>query len=260
MDCDEAGGLLPALVDRELSASEARAVEAHVAGCAGCQAALARLAAGTAAIRAHAEYFRAPDALRARIERALADTARGAAPRAAAPRATWRERLAGWRRAAALVPVGAVLGFALAFALLRLAAPDPLLDELVASHARAQLTRHVFDVASSDQHTVKPWLSSQLDFSPPVRDLADTGYALVGGRLDYLAHRPVGVLVYKRRQHVIDVYVWPVDPGGAVRRFDGAAGQGYNAIAWTDADLNFAAISDLDAAELRSLTEQLRAR
>ena len=94
----------------------------------------------------------------------------------------------------------------------------PFADELVESHVRAQVSGRDIDVISTDRHTVKPWFNGRLDYSPPVEDLAASGFALEGGRLDYIGHQRVAVLVYRYRKHVIDVYVFPqAGSGGAVR-------------------------------------------
>jgi anti-sigma factor RsiW len=134
-------------------------------------------------------------------------------------------------------------------------ASERLEEELVAGHARALMADHALDVVSSDQHTVKPWFNGKLDFSPAVINLAAQGYALTGGRLDYLARRPVAALVYKHRQHLIDVFVWPAAVGEDAPK--NASRRGYNLVHWTRGGLNYWAVSDLNAAELAQFSNAL---
>ena len=125
----------------------------------------------------------------------------------------------------------------------------------MSSHARSVMTSHLADVASSDQHTVKPWLSSKLDFSPPATDLTGAGFPLVGGRVDYVDHRPVAALVYRHREHVINVFVWPQRNASRTLPTPSASQRGYNVVHWTDNGLGFWAISDLNAAEMKTFAE-----
>jgi anti-sigma factor RsiW len=116
---------------------------------------------------------------------------------------------------------------------------------------------HLMDVASTDQHTVKPWFDGKLDFSPPVTDFAAQGFPLLGGRLDYIENRPAAALVYGRRKHVINLFVWPAAPGREVTPQDSAQ-QGYNTICWSRAAMNFCAVSDVSPADLREFTGLLQ--
>jgi anti-sigma factor RsiW len=118
------------------------------------------------------------------------------------------------------------------------------------------MAAHLTDVPSSDQHTVKPWFNGRLDFSPDVRDLAGEGFPLVGGRLDYLDRRAVAALVYRRRNHTVNVFVWP-DTRGVGERQQETSLRGYNVIRWRRADTSGAAVSDLNLAELRELVRDL---
>ncbi|GAC1338770.1 MAG: anti-sigma factor [Acetobacteraceae bacterium] len=235
--CDEIRLLIQADVDGELAPAEAARMAAHMAGCRACAAVQAELVALSGRLRREAPYHAAPaglhDAVRARL-------GRGSAPEA---RRRW------WpgtpRRLA--VPFGAGFALAACLALALMPGRGDVEDAVLAGHVRALQPGHLMDMASGDQHTVKPWFDGRLDFAPPVKDLRAEGFGLAGGRLDYVAGRPVAVLIYYRRQHVIDLFVWP--EGG--RAGPVAGGQkGYNILRWTRDGMTFWAASDLNAQEL----------
>jgi anti-sigma factor RsiW len=127
-------------------------------------------------------------------------------------------------------------------------------DQAVSSHVRAMMTGHTTDVLSTDRHTVKPWFNGRIDFSPPVADLAQQGFPLVGGRVDYLGGRTVAALVYQRRKHVIDLFIWPVKTDDASGN---ASSKGYNVIRWSNGGLFFVAVSDLNKTELEQFKNLL---
>jgi anti-sigma factor RsiW len=134
---------------------------------------------------------------------------------------------------------------------------DVLAQEVISGHVRSLMESHLLDVASTDQHTVKPWFEGKLDFAPAVKDFATEGFPLLGGRLDYLESRPVAALVYKRNQHVINVYEWPsTSAGEATPRL--LARRGYQLFAWQENGLNYWAVSDLNAAELQEFVKLWR--
>ena len=234
--------LVQAELDGELDAAQAAALEAHRAGCPICQTAQAELLRARALVRGE-PYEPIPEAVRARVMARLHQ----AAPRAATP--PRRRRSWDWLRAPS---IGFGLGAACAAAislLVLLPERNDLVDQIVSNHIRALQPGHLEDVVSTDQHTVKPWFDGRIDFAPPVRDFVAEGFPLKGGRLDYLADRPVAALVYQRDKHVIDLYVWPA--GSIAPHLAGdTAIQGYNVVHWTADGMNFWAVSDVERSQL----------
>ena len=243
-----------ALLDGELAADDARELEAHITQCPECARFRDDRLALRTAITAGVPTYRSPDALRERVRTALAAAAN--AEVRPMPRRQRSSLGALWRPmalAASLVIV-AVGSWNLA---LRQAQGDRLADAVLASHIRSLMPGHLTDVPSSDQHTVKPWFNGKLDFSPPVHDLAARGYPLLGGRLDYVNGRSVAVLAYGRRQHLINVFVWPAVPGQG----DGPDlrdRQGYHLRHWSTPDYTYWVASDLNATELQDFVRLLQ--
>jgi anti-sigma factor RsiW len=255
------------LLDGELTPADARELEAHIARCPECTRFRDERLALRAAIAAGVPTFHAPDALRGRVRAALAaariETASaesGAERTGAEPRARARARRFSlgdvWRPmalAASLVIV-AVGSWNLA---LRQANRDRLADDVLASHVRSLMPGHLTDVPSSDQHTVKPWFNGKLDYSPPVNDLAAKGYPLLGGRLDYVNGRSVAVLTYGRRQHLINVFLWPTTQGQSDVP-NARDRQGYHLRHWSTPDYTYWVASDLNSAELQDFVRLLQ--
>lgn len=246
MTCGEASALAVAYADGELDGLRAGAVREHLASCADCAAASDAVFALRTSIRADVPAYRAPPALRARV---LALAAAGL--QASASPSRWRWLLTGALGGCAAT----VLAWVVGTTILDGRAQRDLATEAVAAHVRATLGNHRVDVASSDQHTVKPWLSARLDYSPPVRELVATGFVLVGGRLDYLDGQPVATLVYRYRDHVVDVFVRPQSsrvPGAALRTL-----RGFNVARAVDAAMEWVAVSDVNAEVLSAFVLRL---
>ena len=254
MDCQQSQNLIPLSIDRELDAQSEDALTAHLDACPACRALRQQQEDTLAAIRGAATYHRATASLRERIEAAL--------PAPQAPTRQRRPASSGWRFGWQFLNGAGLVAAACAALVLAVVLPqqpsadERLGDEMVAGHARALLTHHLIDVASSDQHTVKPWFNGKLDFSPPVRDLAERGYTLVGGRLDYLDHRLVAVLVYQRRQHLIDIFIWPTESAETATP-SARTTQGYHVVGKTASGMAYRAVSDLDRGELQQLVDML---
>jgi anti-sigma factor RsiW len=193
--------------------------------------------------------FEPPAALRNRVRLAVRDESEVTNRPL---RISWR-----WMIPAVSLAVLVIVALSLLALLSHPSTSDLVAQEIVSSHVRSLMEKHLTDVPSSDQHTVKPWFDGRLDFSPPVKDLASAGFSLVGGRLDYIGNRPVAALVYQHQQHYINVFVWPSTPASDVPE-KALVRQGYNLIGWTNAGMNFWAVSDLNLAELREFVQLLQ--
>jgi len=246
MDCPQARQAIGPYHDAQLDPAAAEAVRMHVAQCRTCDKLAQDHAELTAALRDGATYFTAPSALKARMMQKGHD--------AAMP---WFKRAIGVPRwlAGAAVASTAVLSVAATLALMPHMISAALPREVASSHVRSLMADHLTDVPSSDQHTVKPWFAGKLNFAPPVVDLSRDGFELIGGRLDYVDGRSVAALVYQRRQHRINVFVWP-----SADAVHGTWSQnGFNLVAWSQAGMQMWAVSDLNAPELDELHRLLQA-
>ncbi|HXD07366.1 MAG TPA: anti-sigma factor [Burkholderiaceae bacterium] len=238
---------LNAYLDGELSALECERLERRLAGDPALKAELDELARLSSQIRSQATYHRAPDALRARFEGSRASTTR-------APVAPVR------RRVSTRLAFG---GAAIAFAFAALLVPDlwhaqGVADEVIDAHVRASLGERLFDVASTDQHKLKPWLSARLNFSPTVPDLSDQGFSLAGARVDYVERHSAAALVYRRRDHVVSVFAWPASSRLVAR--SAFQERGFHVLRVQSSGLDYWIVSDLNSGELDDFARSFASR
>lgn len=253
---------LSAYVDGELPPDQADAVAEHLASCAACSAEYETMLETVGLLRTQLKRYTAPDVLRARVRTALASTpgapvGEGAellAPPRQRPRSARWTRAASW---AAVIVVAAALGGGVTmFVAGRDRQASSTAAEVLSSHVRSLMPDHLTDVRSSDQHNVKPWFNGRLDFSPNVPRLEEQGFPLLGGRLDYVDARPVAVVVYGRRQHIINVYSWPTEAADAPLAT--TTSHGYTLLHWRSRGSERWVVSDLSTGELEAFAALLR--
>jgi anti-sigma factor RsiW len=232
--------VLDARLDGELTPEESREVDEHLAACPSCAHEYAARSATHRLLSENLMRYAAPDVLKARI--------RGALTESVVPRPVARPSRPWWRLVAAGVAIAAASSV-LTLGTVRRSASDAAGDELLASHVRSLQPGHLTDVVSTNQHNVKPWFNGRVDVSPSVPNLDTLGFPLVGGRTDYARGRAVPVVVYARRQHMINVYVWPsaTDAASPPRS---SSRNGYNVVGWRSGGLEYVAVSDLNPKEL----------
>ena len=245
MKCASVRELIESYLDDELDPGVRVEIQDHLTSCSSCSQTHERLRELQKDVRAQAPYYDSPASLERRIHNALAQASKRESPirNATGPSPTWR-----WIAVAASVLLAVSLALNLRLFRSTHDDRDIMAQNLVSSHVRSLIGTHLLDVPSSDQHSVKPWFNGKLDFAPDVKDLAGQGFPLVGGRIDYMADQPVAALIYKRRQHVINLFVWP--SRSSVNNAEELSRNGYNLIHWDKAGMNYWAVSDLSLSEL----------
>jgi mycothiol system anti-sigma-R factor len=247
MDCTETQRLLHAYLDAELDMADTLEIEQHLQKCTACLESYNNYQALRTAIKTSSLYYQAPEKLQKSIRSSVLK----------GNKVPFISLVTSWR----VLSVAAVLIFAILLSLWGFThflptsgAGNALQQEVLDSHVRSLMANHLVDVPSSDQHTVKPWFNGKLDFSPPVVDLAPQGFPLQGGRLDYLDNQPVAAVVYKRREHVINLFIWPSAQNLGGER-DTTTLQGYHLIHWTKSGMTYWAVSDLNLNELQQFVQ-----
>lgn len=251
MNCNEATPLVNAYADGELDGLRRHAIEKHLRGCASCAAMHQSVLALRERLRAEVPYFPASAALRARVRATLGAMRAPVPPRSRPAADRWR-----WLTGGAFAGCAAtVLAWVVGTAVIDWRANEDLAVEAVATHVRATLNDQLVQVASSDQHTVKPWLSARLDYSPPVQDLAAEGFPLIGGRLDTLKEHSTATLVYRYRLHTIDVFVRPQQAHGSLP--EQRTLRGFNVAQASGSGMDWLAVSDVSADVLTAFVQRL---
>ena len=238
LTCTTCRTTLHGYLDRELDAAAVVAFEVHLQGCAQCRHHCEQAKSLIEVVKRNAPYHAAPDLLVRSVFTPLAE-----------PTPLWLLVLRRW-----LAPGFSAAALALA-CVLYIATPSgeqPWLEEAVSSHVRSLMAGHLNDVVSSDRHTVKPWFTGRLDFSPPVYDFTEQGYPLLGGRLDYLQHQTAAALSYGRAKHVINLFILPTT--GARKAHEDLSLRGYNIVSWQQNNMRFIAVSDVESGELEAFS------
>jgi anti-sigma factor RsiW len=251
LNCQEAQYLMHGYVDGELDLLNNLRIEEHINACPSCALAYQNQQALKDAMSDGSLYFNAPANLQRRVRSLVREADK-------LERGRWRSAWSWrWLAAGASLALLAIIVGVFVFGSSGAANDELLAQEIVSSHVRSLMANHLTDVPSSDQHTVKPWFDGKLDYSPTVMDLAAQGFPLIGGRLDYIGNRPVAALIYQRRQHYINLFIWPVtgESNGKNRM---AVRQGYNLIHWNHSGMTYWAISDLNISELQEFAQDLQ--
>jgi len=247
--CTDAQTLIESYVDGELDLVHTVEIEQHLGDCRICSPMHQDTLELRSRIREEVPYFRASPDLQQRI-RAIAREKRAETSRSQVP-------LWAWSGATAAVVLFALITVGLVRRGSESSREQMITQEIVADHLRSLMANHLTDVTSTDQHNVKPWFNGKLDFAPPVNDFAPEGFPLIGGRLDYLAGRPVAALVYQRRLHPINLFVWAA-PEKYAEKATPQTRQGYSILLWERDGMTYCAISDLASDEMQTFATLLQ--
>ncbi|OLB03452.1 MAG: anti-sigma factor [Verrucomicrobia bacterium] len=275
MNCEEATKLMDGYLDSELDPITSQKIEQHLRECPKCDQAYKIHGSLIRVIGNATPYYKVPAELREQIQSSLRDAVgakdkggSGQPGQLSVPRPQGERRPVlsqvpwNWLALAATIMLGALIT---AVFLPRMRPPNAdqfLATQLIASHVRSLMANHLMDVPSSDQHTVKPWLDAKLDFAAPVADLSSQGFPLIGGRLDYLNNHSVAALVYQKRKHFINLFIWPTTPEDSTAQTM-VEREGYHLVHWSDGDFTYWAVSDVNPSDLQNfkqLFEQQTAR
>lgn len=249
MSCQQTHELIHGYLDGEVDLVKSIEIEKHLADCYACTQTYNGLRSLQSTLNDSALRFEPPADLERRLRSAIR---RDGESKMRPAMLRW-----GWLAvAASLVATMIVIGIVAGISS-RQPSEDVLAQEVVSSHVRSLMANHLTDVLSSDRHTVKPWFNGKLDFSPTVKDLSQQGFSLNGGRLDYIGNRPVAALVYQRRQHSINLFVWPAAEAPPTGE-KASERQGYNVIRWSSAGMTYWAVSDLNLAELQQFVQLVK--
>lgn len=241
LTCSACRTMLHGYLDNELAAATASDIAAHLHSCAECRRHYEQAKLLIDGVKRSAPYYAAPDLL-----------VRSVFAPEPARQSAWISTIRSW-----LAPAfsAAALALALVFYIATPSGEQPWMEDAVSSHVRSLMATHLNDVASSDRHTVKPWFTGKLDFSPPVYDFTEQGYPLLGGRLDYLQHQTAAALSYGRAKHVINLFILPTADADTAP--EDLSLRGYNIIAWQHNHMRFIAVSDLEKGELEAFSSMV---
>ena len=247
MNHEEAMRLLGPYLDGELDLTTCLKLEEHLASCPECRQKMEQEQALTSLVHEEAHRFQATPFLKTRIRASLREAEKSPSQ--------WQHAFRVLFPVLALPLIGIIailssLFFPLSFRSSNLA------REAVADHVRSMQVNHLMDVASTDQHTVKPWFAGKLDYSPQVVDLTSSGYPLIGGRLDVLDHRDVAAIVYQRRLHRINLFIWPA--GSSAIHGQTYEQDGFHIIEWAKSGMNYLSVSDLNEKELSDFVKMIQ--